>query len=168
MRAEELALVQGWDDTRRALDRWNRNPFGVLAPWTLGALAVAALLLTTVWLVATVSTPDPTRGYFPGVYSPATLGDLGFLGLWPEHNRDSPLTQKRFVQWRIQAVGNQCRTRVDFANAINNRERQPSRRVHGQIKRDAISTNNSVSRELFAGEIEQRNLVTVAAKPGGG
>ncbi|HEX5780331.1 MAG TPA: stage II sporulation protein M [Solirubrobacteraceae bacterium] len=63
MKAEELALVQGWDDTRRALARWNRSPWGVLWPWVRVSLAVATLLLVTVGLVATVSTPDPTAGY---------------------------------------------------------------------------------------------------------
>jgi putative ABC transport system permease protein len=53
--AEQLALVQGWDDTRRALARWNREPSAVLWPWLRGALAVALLLLTAVglvWLIA--------------------------------------------------------------------------------------------------------------------
>jgi len=79
MKAEELALVQGWALTRRALVRWNRDPVRVLWPWTLGALAIATLLLTVVWLVATLSTPDPTRGYFPGVSGPATRGDFAFV-----------------------------------------------------------------------------------------
>jgi Stage II sporulation protein M len=79
MKSEELALVQGWVDTRRALVRWNRDPWRVLWPWTRGALAVAALLLAAVWLVATVSTPDPTRGHFPGVFSPAKVSDFGFV-----------------------------------------------------------------------------------------
>jgi hypothetical protein len=79
MKAEELALVQSWDDTRGALVRWRRDPVRVLWPWTRGALAVAVLLLTTVWLVATRSTPDPTAGFFPGIYAPAELSDFGFI-----------------------------------------------------------------------------------------
>jgi hypothetical protein len=79
MKAEELALVQGWDDTRRALARWNRDPLTVLWPWTRGALAVAALLLAAVWLVATLSTPDPTRAGFPGLTRPGTTGDFAFV-----------------------------------------------------------------------------------------
>ena len=39
MRSEELALVQGWDDTRAALSRWNARPASVLRPWALGSLA---------------------------------------------------------------------------------------------------------------------------------
>jgi hypothetical protein len=79
MKAEELALVQGWTDTRRALGRWNKSPWHVMWPWARGSLAVAALLLTAVWLVATVSTPHPTAGFFPGVFRPATVGDFGFV-----------------------------------------------------------------------------------------
>ena len=71
MKAEELALVQGWDDTRRALARWQRNPAAIVWPWAGGALAVAALLLVTVGLVATVTTPDPTAAY--------GNGDFGFV-----------------------------------------------------------------------------------------
>jgi hypothetical protein len=41
MKAEELALVQGWADTRRALTRWQRQPVRILRPWFLGALLVA-------------------------------------------------------------------------------------------------------------------------------
>jgi Stage II sporulation protein M len=79
MKAEELALVQGWDDTRRALARWNRDPLSVLWPWTRGALAVAGLLLASVWLVATLATPDVTRAGFPGVTHPATVHDFAFV-----------------------------------------------------------------------------------------
>jgi len=79
MKAEELAVVQGWDDTRRALARWRRAPVRVLRPWTLGSLAVAVLLLNAVWLVATLSTPDPTRSGFPGVFAPATVHDFTFV-----------------------------------------------------------------------------------------
>jgi hypothetical protein len=79
MKAEELALVRGWDDTRRTLARWNRDPLAVLWPWTRGALAVAALLLAAVWLVATLSGPDPTRSGFPGVTRAATTGDFAFV-----------------------------------------------------------------------------------------
>jgi hypothetical protein len=79
MKAEELAVVQGWDDTRRALARWRRDPVRVLRPWALGALAVAAALLVVVWVVATLSTPDPTRSSFPGVFVPATGHDFAFV-----------------------------------------------------------------------------------------
>jgi hypothetical protein len=79
MKAEELALVQGWGDTRRALGRWNREPLVVLWPWVRGALAVTAALLATVWLVATLSTPDPSVAPFRGLRSPSGPADFAFL-----------------------------------------------------------------------------------------
>jgi len=79
VKAKELALVQGWDDTRRALARWRRRPAAVLVPWTLGALAVAGALLVAVWAVAVVSMPDPTGAAFPGVSFPAGPDDFAFV-----------------------------------------------------------------------------------------
>jgi hypothetical protein len=79
VKAEELALVQGWDDTRRALARWRRRPRPVLVPWTLGALAVSGVLLAAVWAVAVVAVPDPGGYDFPGIWSPADAGDFAFV-----------------------------------------------------------------------------------------
>jgi len=79
MKAQELALVQGWPVTRRALARWNRDPRAVLWPWTRCSLAVAVLLLAAVWLVATLSTPDPTGVFFPGFTTPARVSDFAFV-----------------------------------------------------------------------------------------
>ncbi len=79
VKAEELAFVQGWADTRHALVRWRRHPIRTLAPWALGALAVAVVLLFAVWLIAAVTTPDPSGVQFPGVSYPATTADFGFV-----------------------------------------------------------------------------------------
>ena len=79
MKAEELAVVQGWADTRRTLARWNRNPFAVLWPWVIGSLAVTGLLLLAIWLVAMLTTPDPTGASFPGVSYPARTSDFAFV-----------------------------------------------------------------------------------------
>lgn len=79
MRREQLAVVQGWADTRTALSRWQARPSMVLRPWALASLAVAVLLLAGTWLVATLSTPDPFEAYFPGLWRPADLGDFGFV-----------------------------------------------------------------------------------------
>jgi hypothetical protein len=73
MRTEQLALVQGWADTRAALRDWRVRPAAVVVPWVAGSLAVALLLLSATWLVATHSEPD-TDGR-------AVVG-LGRLGLW--------------------------------------------------------------------------------------
>ncbi len=79
MKAEELALVQGWDDTRAALRRWNAHPWPVLRGWALGSLAVAVLLLAATWVVAVETTPDPSGYDYPGLTRAATTGDFGFV-----------------------------------------------------------------------------------------
>lgn len=79
MKAEELAVVQGWADTRAALRRWNAAPARALGPWALGSLAVAVLLLIATWVIAIVSVPDPSGLHYPGVTRRATLGDFGFV-----------------------------------------------------------------------------------------
>jgi hypothetical protein len=79
VRSEELALVQGWAQTRRTLRAWNRRPSRVLLPWTVCSLAVAALLLAATWLVAVHSSPDPSRLAWPGLTRPAELADYLYL-----------------------------------------------------------------------------------------
>lgn len=73
---EQLALVRGWDDTRATLRRWQRRPLAAVGPWALASLGVAALLLTTTWVIALVSVPDP--GYFARHQSGA-WEDFGFI-----------------------------------------------------------------------------------------
>jgi hypothetical protein len=79
MNAGNMALVQGWADTRDALRRWSARPAYSLRPWALGSLAIALLLLFVTWVVAKLSTPDLTPLYFPGLVVPANLGDFGFV-----------------------------------------------------------------------------------------
>jgi hypothetical protein len=79
MKAEELALVQGWDDTRRTLRRWNAQPLAIVRGWALGSLAVVAVLLLATWLIAVSTTPDPSFYEYPGVTRVATLSDFGFV-----------------------------------------------------------------------------------------
>ena len=77
MRTEQLALVQGWADTRATLLRWNRAPAGALAPWALTSLAVALAMLLGTWLVAGAVTADPWSWPFPGVTGPDGLDAYG-------------------------------------------------------------------------------------------
>jgi hypothetical protein len=79
MNTENMALVQGWADTRAALRRWSDRPARPLLPWSLGSLAIAVLLLAVTWVIATLSTADLTPVYFPGLVERATLGDFGFI-----------------------------------------------------------------------------------------
>jgi hypothetical protein len=71
----DLVLVQGMADTRRALARWNREPARVLAPWLLLSVAIAVVLLGAVYVVAKLSTPDATKLVVPGLQVPAHLHD---------------------------------------------------------------------------------------------
>ncbi len=79
MTTEQLAFVEGWDDTRAALGRWRRRPLAVLGPWVLGALAVAVLLLLATYAVASVVTPDRFDAGFPGYTAPATPADFAYI-----------------------------------------------------------------------------------------
>jgi hypothetical protein len=79
MSTEQLAFVQGWDDTRAALRRWRLAPLSVLGPWVLGALAVALALLGATYVVALLATPDTTTAGFPGYTHPADAGDLLYV-----------------------------------------------------------------------------------------
>jgi len=79
MRTEQLAVVQGWADTRRSLRRWNASPGVVLRPWAIASLAVGVLLLAATWAIATMTTPDPSGAEFPGVTRRATPEDYGFV-----------------------------------------------------------------------------------------
>jgi hypothetical protein len=79
MNTEQLALVQGWADTRDTLARWNARPAAVLRPWALASLAVALGLLAATWAIATLSEPDPSGAAFPGIWSPASAGDYAFV-----------------------------------------------------------------------------------------
>jgi hypothetical protein len=71
----DLVLVQGMADTRRALARWNRAPGRVLAPWFGLSVAISMGLLVAVYLVAQQTTPDSTRYLIPGFHEPADFRD---------------------------------------------------------------------------------------------
>ncbi len=71
----DLVLVAGMRDTRRALARWNLAPWPVVGPWVALSLLIAIALLGAVWVIATVMTPDLTPLAFPGINVPATFAD---------------------------------------------------------------------------------------------
>jgi hypothetical protein len=76
MKADSLAVVQGWPHTVLTLRRWRRTPWPVLGAWALGSLFVTAALLGATWLVAATAVPDPTRHSYPGITVPATVADF--------------------------------------------------------------------------------------------
>ncbi|HEX2234397.1 MAG TPA: hypothetical protein VHG69_13650 [Thermoleophilaceae bacterium] len=68
MSVNDLVLVQGIGDTKQALARWNEAPVRVLGPWLLLSVAITGALLFAVYLVATLSVPDPTLYWIPGYH----------------------------------------------------------------------------------------------------
>jgi hypothetical protein len=77
MNHRDVALVQGLDDTRATLRRWNAAPGPVVARWTACSVAVACGLLYLVWAVSQRATPDPTHHLLlPGLNQPAGLDDM--------------------------------------------------------------------------------------------
>ena len=71
----DLVLVQGIGDTKRALARWNTAPVKVLGPWLLLSVAIALGLLLAVYAIAKLTKPDPTLFYIPGYHSEADFRD---------------------------------------------------------------------------------------------
>jgi hypothetical protein len=79
MNVNELVLVQGMDDTKRALRRWNAEPLHVLRPWLILSTLIACGLLAAVYGIATLTTPDATRYLIPGFNEDASLYDYGHV-----------------------------------------------------------------------------------------
>ena len=79
MSINDFVLVQGMRDTRGALRRWNTDPWPVLRTWAGAALLVASALLFAVWVIASVSTPDPTPPSIPGLTAQADPRDVGTI-----------------------------------------------------------------------------------------
>jgi hypothetical protein len=79
MKADGLAVVQGWPGTTATLRRWRRDPGAKLFEWALGSLAVTLFLLAATWYVALRSPIDPTPYSFPGLTRPAHFGDFLFV-----------------------------------------------------------------------------------------
>lgn len=76
MNHRELAVVQGWPETRATLVAWNRAPLRVAGRWALVSGAIAVLLLAAVAALGTLMRPDPTPLALPGVWSPGSMGDV--------------------------------------------------------------------------------------------
>ena len=76
MNHRELALVDGWADTRDTLAAWNREPFRILGSWVAVSVAVAVLLLAAVAVVGSTLPADPTVVGLPGLTSLGTMEDV--------------------------------------------------------------------------------------------
>jgi hypothetical protein len=77
VKVSELAFVQGMDDTRSTLRRWNAAPLSAVRPWALGAIVISVGLLCAVWVVAHTVTPDATGYLLPGLNEPVTAESIG-------------------------------------------------------------------------------------------
>ena len=72
VQSSDFVLVRGIADTRATLSAWNERPGPIVRGWVLGSLAISLALLGAVWLIATVSTPDP-NATFLGLSNHASL-----------------------------------------------------------------------------------------------
>lgn len=77
MNGRELAVVQGWADTKATLHAWNAAPWRVLGRWLALSLAICLALLGAVLLIASLATPDATGMLLPGVNAEAGWDDVG-------------------------------------------------------------------------------------------
>ncbi|HEX8205496.1 MAG TPA: hypothetical protein VF587_05500 [Solirubrobacteraceae bacterium] len=77
MNGHDLAVVQGWADTRATLRTRNAAPFAVLGRWVRLSLLITGALLLAVLVVAFSSTPDVTGMLLPGVTTEAGWDDFG-------------------------------------------------------------------------------------------
>jgi hypothetical protein len=77
--ASDLVLVRGIAHTRDTLGMWNDRPWPVLGRWIAGSFAISVLLLFAVWIVAIKSTADPTPFRMPGLHTPPSLDDVGYV-----------------------------------------------------------------------------------------
>ena len=75
MNGHDLAVVQGWADTRATLRSWKQAPFSTVWRWVRLSFVIAAALLASVWLIARTTEPDATTMFLPGVNAPATVDD---------------------------------------------------------------------------------------------
>jgi len=74
--ANEHVFSHGMRDTRAALDAWSGGHWKVLRGWLALSLAIALTLLTAVWFVAGMLTPDITPIHLPGLTEASEPGDL--------------------------------------------------------------------------------------------
>jgi Stage II sporulation protein M len=74
--ANQHVFSHGMRDTRETFELWNERPWAVLRVWLLLSLAIALALLTSVWFVAGMLTPDLTPVHLAGLTSSPEPGDL--------------------------------------------------------------------------------------------
>jgi hypothetical protein len=76
---DDLVFLQGVGATKDTLRRWNGEWWKVMRGWVFWSCAVAFTLLGAVFLVARISTPDPTGIYIPGYLHGPSPEDIGMI-----------------------------------------------------------------------------------------
>src|SRR4051812_33239502 len=76
---DDLVFLQGIGATKQTLRRWQHHPWRVMRSWVFWSVVIAFALLGAVYLVARVSTPDPSGTFVPGLVHPASLEDIGLI-----------------------------------------------------------------------------------------
>jgi hypothetical protein len=77
--SEDLVFLQGVGATKETLRDWNRHPWRVMRSWVFWSVMIAIALLGAVYLVARISTPDPSGVYVPGLVHQPNLEDIGLI-----------------------------------------------------------------------------------------
>jgi len=75
----ELVFLQGMDTTKRTLRDWSERPWPVLRVWIFWSVVTAAGLLAAVYIVAELSTPDPTGVFIPGFNQEVDGGSIAHI-----------------------------------------------------------------------------------------
>jgi hypothetical protein len=76
---DDLVFLQGVGATKETLRRWNDHPWRVMRSWVAWSLVIAFGLLAAVYVVALLSTPDPSGVYVPGLVHGPKLEDIGLI-----------------------------------------------------------------------------------------
>jgi hypothetical protein len=76
---DDLVFLQGVGATKDTLRRWNGGWWKVMRGWVFWSCVIAFTLLGAVFLVARISTPDPTGIYIPGYLHGPTPEDIGMI-----------------------------------------------------------------------------------------
>ena len=77
--SNDLVFLQGVGATKETLREWNRHPWAVMRVWVFWSVAIAFTLLGAVYVVASISTPDPSGTYVPGLVHGPTREDIGLI-----------------------------------------------------------------------------------------
>jgi hypothetical protein len=76
---DDLVFLQGVGATKQTLRRWNTEWWSVMRTWVFWSVAIAFTLLAAVYVVAGISTPDPSGTYIPGYTRAPSVDDIGLI-----------------------------------------------------------------------------------------